>query len=240
MIAKMVINQMQLAGLKCNQEKTYWDPISTKPLLGAIWAPLLITQKPEEITILQKLHERWLTNRTLKDRQKYQGKLASLANFFGIVAEIAANESINGPEATTIKLLEKLNTFEPDIWKEVTKGILWVDASDTGIGALLETKDGKTIRTYTGQNRLHIPIFELEFLAVWKGIRKLRNAMKKFKMDNIEIKTDNTTVLDAFCNGVVPKSPTSQYHLQKKKEFLTKEQIKFSMNYVPSRKKQGK
>eukprot|EP00917_Polyrhabdina_sp_WS-2016_P001124 GHVP01002279.1.p1 GENE.GHVP01002279.1~~GHVP01002279.1.p1 ORF type:complete len:130 (+),score=18.60 GHVP01002279.1:461-850(+) len=29
----------------------YWDPISTKPLLKAIWAPLRISQKPEAISI---------------------------------------------------------------------------------------------------------------------------------------------------------------------------------------------
>eukprot|EP00917_Polyrhabdina_sp_WS-2016_P010904 GHVP01023953.1.p1 GENE.GHVP01023953.1~~GHVP01023953.1.p1 ORF type:complete len:106 (+),score=19.83 GHVP01023953.1:347-664(+) len=59
--------------------------------------------------------------------------------------------------------------------------------------------------------------------------------MKKFNMKNIEIKTDNMTVLDAFSKGVPPKSPTSQYHLQKIKEFLVKENLKFSVVYVPSK-----
>eukprot|EP00917_Polyrhabdina_sp_WS-2016_P023471 GHVP01050857.1.p1 GENE.GHVP01050857.1~~GHVP01050857.1.p1 ORF type:complete len:532 (+),score=63.93 GHVP01050857.1:513-2108(+) len=233
-IANLIIDQMKLAGLKCNVEKTYWDPIATKPLLGAIWAPLRITQKPEAICKLQKLHDIWMKTRLLKDRQRYQGKLASLSNFPGVIADISANEATNGPEATTRKLLEKLNTSEPDIWKTETNGRLFVDASDGGIGALLETKDGKTIKVYSGQNRLHIPIFELEFLAIWKGVTKLRQAMKRFQMDNIKIMTDNTTVLNAFRDGILPKSPTSQYHLAKIKEFMTKEKLKFSMNYVPS------
>eukprot|EP00917_Polyrhabdina_sp_WS-2016_P019048 GHVP01040928.1.p1 GENE.GHVP01040928.1~~GHVP01040928.1.p1 ORF type:complete len:122 (+),score=11.32 GHVP01040928.1:481-846(+) len=38
-IANLVKSTMSLAGLVCNNEKTYWDPVSTTPLLGAIWAP---------------------------------------------------------------------------------------------------------------------------------------------------------------------------------------------------------
>eukprot|EP00917_Polyrhabdina_sp_WS-2016_P032211 GHVP01068712.1.p1 GENE.GHVP01068712.1~~GHVP01068712.1.p1 ORF type:complete len:113 (-),score=15.66 GHVP01068712.1:106-444(-) len=64
-IATLVKDQMKLAGLVCNDEKTYWDHLSTKPLLGAIWAPLRITQKPEAIQTLQKLHGKWLATRTL-------------------------------------------------------------------------------------------------------------------------------------------------------------------------------
>eukprot|EP00917_Polyrhabdina_sp_WS-2016_P031227 GHVP01066587.1.p1 GENE.GHVP01066587.1~~GHVP01066587.1.p1 ORF type:complete len:148 (-),score=11.21 GHVP01066587.1:221-664(-) len=38
MIAILVKQQMKLAGLKCNEEKTHWSPAETKPLLGAIWS----------------------------------------------------------------------------------------------------------------------------------------------------------------------------------------------------------
>eukprot|EP00917_Polyrhabdina_sp_WS-2016_P004781 GHVP01011058.1.p1 GENE.GHVP01011058.1~~GHVP01011058.1.p1 ORF type:complete len:205 (-),score=14.33 GHVP01011058.1:70-684(-) len=37
-IAKLVKQQMALAGLKCNEEKTHWNPTDTKPLLGAMVA----------------------------------------------------------------------------------------------------------------------------------------------------------------------------------------------------------
>eukprot|EP00917_Polyrhabdina_sp_WS-2016_P004778 GHVP01011055.1.p1 GENE.GHVP01011055.1~~GHVP01011055.1.p1 ORF type:complete len:172 (-),score=18.54 GHVP01011055.1:171-686(-) len=105
-IAKLVKQQMALAGLKCNEEKTHWNPTDTKPLLGAIWSPLQITQKEESIIQLQKLHQRWMDTRQLKDRQRFQGKLASLGNFPGVVSAIAANEKNHGPEERTIQLLK--------------------------------------------------------------------------------------------------------------------------------------
>eukprot|EP00917_Polyrhabdina_sp_WS-2016_P033181 GHVP01070848.1.p1 GENE.GHVP01070848.1~~GHVP01070848.1.p1 ORF type:complete len:105 (-),score=10.58 GHVP01070848.1:36-350(-) len=59
--------------------------------------------------------------------------------------------------------------------------------------------------------------------------------MKKFNMENIDIKADNMIVYDAFTKGKMPKSPSSQYHLLKIKEFLTKENLKFSVSYVRSK-----
>eukprot|EP00917_Polyrhabdina_sp_WS-2016_P005653 GHVP01012644.1.p1 GENE.GHVP01012644.1~~GHVP01012644.1.p1 ORF type:complete len:113 (+),score=17.95 GHVP01012644.1:1725-2063(+) len=81
------------------------------------------------------------------------------------MAQIISIEANHGLEAKTIDLLNKMATTKPDRWNEELDGILWVDAFD----ALLETKDGKTVKTYFGQNKLHLPIFELEFIALWKG-----------------------------------------------------------------------
>eukprot|EP00917_Polyrhabdina_sp_WS-2016_P017709 GHVP01038325.1.p1 GENE.GHVP01038325.1~~GHVP01038325.1.p1 ORF type:complete len:148 (-),score=22.21 GHVP01038325.1:583-1026(-) len=53
-IATMVKTTMKLAGLVCNNDKTYWDPVSTKPLLGAIWAPMRLTQKPEDFSMVMR------------------------------------------------------------------------------------------------------------------------------------------------------------------------------------------
>eukprot|EP00917_Polyrhabdina_sp_WS-2016_P014551 GHVP01031764.1.p2 GENE.GHVP01031764.1~~GHVP01031764.1.p2 ORF type:complete len:112 (-),score=6.83 GHVP01031764.1:450-785(-) len=54
-------------------------------------------------------------------------------------------------------------------------GRLYVDASDGGIGAVLETIEGKFIKTYQAKNKLMLPIYKLEWCALWKGITKLRN-----------------------------------------------------------------
>eukprot|EP00917_Polyrhabdina_sp_WS-2016_P014587 GHVP01031857.1.p1 GENE.GHVP01031857.1~~GHVP01031857.1.p1 ORF type:complete len:141 (-),score=20.17 GHVP01031857.1:442-864(-) len=91
-IAQLASDLLLLNGLVENKEKSHWNPVDPKPLLGAIWSPHRIHQKPEAILRLQKLHEVWRNNRTLKDRQKYLGKLASLANFPGLLAKLAANE----------------------------------------------------------------------------------------------------------------------------------------------------
>eukprot|EP00917_Polyrhabdina_sp_WS-2016_P032555 GHVP01069422.1.p1 GENE.GHVP01069422.1~~GHVP01069422.1.p1 ORF type:complete len:329 (+),score=49.61 GHVP01069422.1:115-987(+) len=52
--------------------------------------------------------------RILKSRQKYLGKFASLSNFPGLIAKLAANERIHGPEETSIKILNQLSTTTPD------------------------------------------------------------------------------------------------------------------------------
>eukprot|EP00917_Polyrhabdina_sp_WS-2016_P025838 GHVP01055557.1.p1 GENE.GHVP01055557.1~~GHVP01055557.1.p1 ORF type:complete len:187 (+),score=34.78 GHVP01055557.1:697-1257(+) len=65
-IAQLVKDQMKLAGLICNEEKSFWDPTSTKPLLGATWSPLKVQQKDQSIQDLQKLHEKWRTTRLLR------------------------------------------------------------------------------------------------------------------------------------------------------------------------------
>eukprot|EP00917_Polyrhabdina_sp_WS-2016_P032983 GHVP01070346.1.p1 GENE.GHVP01070346.1~~GHVP01070346.1.p1 ORF type:complete len:306 (+),score=41.72 GHVP01070346.1:139-1056(+) len=234
-IAILVKDQMKLAGLICNEEKTFWDATSTKPLLGATWSPMKIYQKDQAIIDLQKLHEKWRTTRLLKDRQRFQGKLASLGNFPGVIAEIAANEKLHGPESKTIDLLKQIDLTKPDVWCNQQDGKLFVDASDSGIGAILQTNDGKTLKTLSVANKLHIPIFELEFVAVWKGVTKLRQAMKRFAMNNIEILSDNQVVVKAFNKGKMPASPTAAYYLTKTQEFMAKEKLSFTVAYVPSK-----
>eukprot|EP00917_Polyrhabdina_sp_WS-2016_P027686 GHVP01059020.1.p1 GENE.GHVP01059020.1~~GHVP01059020.1.p1 ORF type:complete len:197 (-),score=24.83 GHVP01059020.1:51-641(-) len=176
----------------------------------------------------------WRSTRCVKDKQKFLGKLASLANFPGICAAIAANETSKGPEETTIKLLKRISTTNPDSWNLEPTGKLYVDASDGGIGAVLETTDGKVIKTFQAQNKLMLPIYELEWCALWKGITKLRNSMKRFQMTKLLILSDNMTVVEAFTKGIEPKSPTSAYYLEKVKDFLAKEKLLFQVQYVPT------
>eukprot|EP00917_Polyrhabdina_sp_WS-2016_P020363 GHVP01043587.1.p1 GENE.GHVP01043587.1~~GHVP01043587.1.p1 ORF type:complete len:195 (+),score=22.56 GHVP01043587.1:3-587(+) len=52
-IAKLAANLLRLAGLIENSEKSFWNPVESKPLLGAIWSPNMISQKPEAITKLK-------------------------------------------------------------------------------------------------------------------------------------------------------------------------------------------
>eukprot|EP00917_Polyrhabdina_sp_WS-2016_P032558 GHVP01069427.1.p1 GENE.GHVP01069427.1~~GHVP01069427.1.p1 ORF type:complete len:236 (+),score=42.45 GHVP01069427.1:307-1014(+) len=58
-IATLAANLLRLAGLIENQEKSFWNPVETKPLLGSIWSPNKISQKPEAIQKLQDLHQKW-------------------------------------------------------------------------------------------------------------------------------------------------------------------------------------
>eukprot|EP00917_Polyrhabdina_sp_WS-2016_P022169 GHVP01048135.1.p1 GENE.GHVP01048135.1~~GHVP01048135.1.p1 ORF type:complete len:488 (+),score=53.42 GHVP01048135.1:757-2220(+) len=233
-LATIVKDLLKLQGLITNEEKTYWNATEPKPLLGALWSPNCIRQQPEATVKLKALHDKWRQTRSLSDRQKFAGKLASLANFPGICSAIAANEASNGPEDTTIKLLQRLTITDTDTWKEEPEGILYVDASDGGVGAVLETLNGKVVKTYQAQNRLMLPIYELEWLALWKGCTKLRTAMKKFRMNKIRILSDNMVVVESFTKGISPKSPTSMYYLEKIREFLAKEKLKFTVEYVPT------
>eukprot|EP00917_Polyrhabdina_sp_WS-2016_P004919 GHVP01011325.1.p1 GENE.GHVP01011325.1~~GHVP01011325.1.p1 ORF type:complete len:102 (-),score=15.61 GHVP01011325.1:266-571(-) len=50
----MVKYTLKLAGLFCNEEKSFWNLTETKPLLGAIWSPNVIFQKPEAIKYYTK------------------------------------------------------------------------------------------------------------------------------------------------------------------------------------------
>eukprot|EP00917_Polyrhabdina_sp_WS-2016_P001858 GHVP01003858.1.p1 GENE.GHVP01003858.1~~GHVP01003858.1.p1 ORF type:complete len:190 (+),score=25.57 GHVP01003858.1:334-903(+) len=65
---------LRLDGLVENSEKSFWNPVEAKPLLGSIWSPNRIAQKPDAIQKLQDRHEKWKQCRTLKSRQKYLGK----------------------------------------------------------------------------------------------------------------------------------------------------------------------
>eukprot|EP00917_Polyrhabdina_sp_WS-2016_P020367 GHVP01043593.1.p1 GENE.GHVP01043593.1~~GHVP01043593.1.p1 ORF type:complete len:286 (+),score=48.27 GHVP01043593.1:373-1230(+) len=235
-IAELAANLLRLAGLIENKEKSFWNPVETKPLLGAIWSPNMISQKPEAITKLQQLHENWRKHRTLNSRQKYLGKLASLSNFPGLIAKLAANERIHGPEEASIKILKQLSTTTPDTWEAIPTGVLYVDAADGGTGAVLESSEGKTIKTLTNQNRLHLPIFEL---ALWKGATKFLATIKKFQMSTITILSDNMTVVDAFAKNTKPISATSEYYLNKIRTFLAKENIAFTVKYVPTEANKG-
>eukprot|EP00917_Polyrhabdina_sp_WS-2016_P013870 GHVP01030280.1.p1 GENE.GHVP01030280.1~~GHVP01030280.1.p1 ORF type:complete len:212 (-),score=28.53 GHVP01030280.1:260-895(-) len=173
-----------------------------------------------------------MKTRNIKDKQKFLGKLASLANFPGLCAAIAANEASKGPEETTLKLLKRMSTTRPDNWNLEPTGVLYVDASDGGLGAVLETNEGKVIKSYQAQNRLMLPIYELEWSALWKGLTKLRNAMKRFQMQKIKILSDNMVVVNAFEKGIQPSSPTSCYYLEKVKDFLAKEGLKYEVKYI--------
>eukprot|EP00917_Polyrhabdina_sp_WS-2016_P016259 GHVP01035234.1.p1 GENE.GHVP01035234.1~~GHVP01035234.1.p1 ORF type:complete len:152 (+),score=17.77 GHVP01035234.1:206-661(+) len=114
------------------------------------------------------------------------------------------------------------------------EGILYVDAADGGTGAVLESKDGKTIKTLTNKNKLHLPIFELEWVALWKGITKFLSTIKNFQVSTISILSDNMTVVKAFENNTKPLSATSEYYLNKIRTFLAKERINYSVKYVPT------
>eukprot|EP00917_Polyrhabdina_sp_WS-2016_P024090 GHVP01052217.1.p1 GENE.GHVP01052217.1~~GHVP01052217.1.p1 ORF type:complete len:163 (-),score=18.46 GHVP01052217.1:210-698(-) len=120
----------------------------------------------------------------------------------GICSAISANESSKGPEEITIKLLKQLSIKSTDNWNEEPTGQLYVDASDGGIGAVLETMNGKVIKSFQSQNKLMLPIYELEWCALWKGLTKLRNSMKKFRMNNLRILSDNMIVVEAFTKGI--------------------------------------
>eukprot|EP00917_Polyrhabdina_sp_WS-2016_P001475 GHVP01003051.1.p1 GENE.GHVP01003051.1~~GHVP01003051.1.p1 ORF type:complete len:119 (-),score=25.54 GHVP01003051.1:140-496(-) len=87
-MAFLVKDLLRFAGLACNEKKSFWIPTETKPLLGAIWPLNVVDQKAEATEKLQKLHEAWRTTRTLKDHQKFSGKLASLANFPGVTMKL--------------------------------------------------------------------------------------------------------------------------------------------------------
>eukprot|EP00917_Polyrhabdina_sp_WS-2016_P005915 GHVP01013174.1.p1 GENE.GHVP01013174.1~~GHVP01013174.1.p1 ORF type:complete len:527 (+),score=67.82 GHVP01013174.1:247-1827(+) len=233
-LAKLASNLLRIDGLVENSEKSFWNPVEAKPLLGSIWTPNRISQKPEAINKLQELHDLWRQKRTLKSRQKYLGKLASLSNFPGLIATLADNERRHGPESTSIKILQQLSTTTPDTWMAIPEGIMYVDAADGGTGAILETADGKTVKTITNQNKLHLPIFELEWVALWKGVTKFLSTMKKFKMTTVTILSDNMTVVNAFEKNKKPESPTSDYYLNKIRTFMAKENISFSVKYVPT------
>eukprot|EP00917_Polyrhabdina_sp_WS-2016_P025283 GHVP01054460.1.p1 GENE.GHVP01054460.1~~GHVP01054460.1.p1 ORF type:complete len:478 (+),score=56.85 GHVP01054460.1:366-1799(+) len=233
-IAKLASDLLRLAGLIENHDKSFWNTVETKPLLGAIWSPNKVSQKPEAITKLQLLHEDWRRLRTLNSRQKYLGKLASLSNFPGLLAKLAANERAHGPEEASIKILKQLSTTTSDTWEEIPMGVLYVDAADGGTGAVLESADGKTIKTLTNENRLHLPIYELEWVALWKGVTKFLATMKKFNMSTIKILSDNMTVVEAFSKNTTPISATSEYYLNKIRTFLAKESIGFTVKYVPT------
>eukprot|EP00917_Polyrhabdina_sp_WS-2016_P016934 GHVP01036603.1.p1 GENE.GHVP01036603.1~~GHVP01036603.1.p1 ORF type:complete len:136 (+),score=8.67 GHVP01036603.1:970-1377(+) len=122
----------------------------------------------------------------------------------------------------------------PHSWNLEPTGVLYVDASDGGIGAVLETINGKVIKTFQAQNRLMLPIYELEWCALWKGLTKLRSAMKRFQMTKLRILSDNMVVVEAFTKGIQPTSPTSAYYLEKVKDFLAKEKLLFEVQYVPT------
>eukprot|EP00917_Polyrhabdina_sp_WS-2016_P024230 GHVP01052527.1.p1 GENE.GHVP01052527.1~~GHVP01052527.1.p1 ORF type:complete len:132 (+),score=18.68 GHVP01052527.1:1441-1836(+) len=86
----------------------------------------------------------------------------------------------------------------------------------------------------TAQNRLHLPIYELEWIALRKGVTKFLATMKKFGMKSLEILSDNTVVVDSFSKNSPPISPTSEYYLYKIKNFLAKEAINYSVGFIPS------
>eukprot|EP00917_Polyrhabdina_sp_WS-2016_P008790 GHVP01019576.1.p2 GENE.GHVP01019576.1~~GHVP01019576.1.p2 ORF type:complete len:136 (-),score=14.02 GHVP01019576.1:197-604(-) len=89
-------------------------------------------------------------------------------------------------------------------------------------------------RQLTCQNKLHLPVFELEWIALWKGVAKFLATMKKFGMNTIQVPPDNTVVVDAFAKNYTPISPTSDYYLDKIPNFLAKESVNYSVQYIPS------
>eukprot|EP00917_Polyrhabdina_sp_WS-2016_P021978 GHVP01047599.1.p1 GENE.GHVP01047599.1~~GHVP01047599.1.p1 ORF type:complete len:121 (+),score=7.81 GHVP01047599.1:654-1016(+) len=93
---------------------------------------------------------------------------------------------------------------------------------------------GKIIKTHAARNKLHLPIYELEWLSVWKGLTKLFQHIKKFKVLNLEILSDNSTVVNAFLNRKSTMSPTSIYYRDRIEQFLAKEDIKFNVLYIKS------
>eukprot|EP00917_Polyrhabdina_sp_WS-2016_P014664 GHVP01032061.1.p1 GENE.GHVP01032061.1~~GHVP01032061.1.p1 ORF type:complete len:245 (+),score=39.52 GHVP01032061.1:247-981(+) len=223
---------MKLSGLTTNMEKSYMSPTEAKPLLGALWKPNLIIQKQENLQKLQSDWDAWKQSRTLHALRKFKGKLASLANFPGPTAQLSSAIQNNASEQEIEALLKKITTTAPSDWSTVKKALLYVDASDGGYGAVLETPSGKLIKTLAARNRLHLPIYELEWVSVWKGVTKLHNAIKKFSIKDLLILSDNKTVVSAFQDQKTPLTPTSEYYKTKISDFLAKEKMNFEVKYI--------
>eukprot|EP00917_Polyrhabdina_sp_WS-2016_P016902 GHVP01036545.1.p1 GENE.GHVP01036545.1~~GHVP01036545.1.p1 ORF type:complete len:104 (-),score=9.75 GHVP01036545.1:126-437(-) len=88
---------------------------------------------------------------------------------------------------------------------------MYVNEADGGVGSVPETANGKTIKTMTAQNNLQ-PIYKLQWIALWKGLFKLRETMKNFQMSNFY---DNAVVTDVIFKE------KSCYYLDKIKNVLS-------------------
>eukprot|EP00917_Polyrhabdina_sp_WS-2016_P003954 GHVP01009032.1.p1 GENE.GHVP01009032.1~~GHVP01009032.1.p1 ORF type:complete len:205 (-),score=23.33 GHVP01009032.1:277-891(-) len=116
-ITKLVIAKMKEAGLQTNILKSYLDPLSPKPLLGAVWNPKNLQQANEATTKLFTLWTNWKTERSLRSYRRFTGKLASLSNFPGYCAKIQQLVNDKQPEADIERILKQATQAPQDRWQ---------------------------------------------------------------------------------------------------------------------------
>eukprot|EP00917_Polyrhabdina_sp_WS-2016_P005296 GHVP01011931.1.p1 GENE.GHVP01011931.1~~GHVP01011931.1.p1 ORF type:complete len:220 (+),score=9.43 GHVP01011931.1:397-1056(+) len=111
---------------------------------------------------------------------------------------------------------------------------LYTDASDSGFGAVLHDNKGKLIANLALENKLHLPISELEMKAVWTALARFGQLLKK-RCRSLTIHIDSMVVKRCLAGEASSMSITNIEYKKRIEGLLGSYHITTNFRYIPSK-----
>eukprot|EP00917_Polyrhabdina_sp_WS-2016_P014187 GHVP01031095.1.p2 GENE.GHVP01031095.1~~GHVP01031095.1.p2 ORF type:complete len:186 (+),score=22.35 GHVP01031095.1:767-1324(+) len=110
---------------------------------------------------------------------------------------------------------------------------LYTDASDSGFGAILHDPTGKLVANLSLENKLHLPISELEMKAVWSALAKFGHILKT-RCKQLVCHIDSMVVKRTLAGEASSMSVTNLEYKKRIEGLMGSFQIPVQFRYIKS------
>lgn len=216
-------------GFVVNQDKSSWEPTTPKVVLGAVWSPSRLEPNEELWVKIQYAWRRWKTCRGLQNFKKVEGLVVAGLAFGGTFAELHYLLKRGRERIIDWKLKR---SYAEVVALRGSDVYIYTDACETGFGWVCRDPEGRTVRIGHKENRLHLPIVELEAKAIYVALVELKDLVRKRHCRKIVVRTDSSNCVAVFASKN-SSNPTVLHYLTRASEVAQGLEAEFSVEFVP-------